>query len=183
MSAETRAHSPLPAPWEGFLTELDGTLEFPVELHCFGGFVLLVLYERPILTADLDSLAVIPNSASTLLEEIAGRGSPLHEKHRVYLQIVTVAEVPENYEVRLIDLLPGRHRNLRLRALEAHDLALSKLGRNHPIDERDFAFLVEKGVINRKTLEERYRSELRPNLTNPERCDVTLQLWVESYLR
>jgi len=183
MPAETRARSLLPAPWEGFLAELDEKLEFPVELHCLGGFVLLVLYERPIQTADLDTLAVIPNSASSLLEELAGRGSPLHEKHRVYLQIVTVAEVPEDYEVRLIDLFPGRHGNLRLRALEAHDLALSKLVRNHPIDERDFAFLVEKGVINRKTLEERYRSELRPNLANPERCDVTLRLWVESYLR
>ena len=96
MPADTRALSLLPAPWEGFLAELDEKLEFPVELHCLGGFVLLVLYERPIQTADLDTLAVIPNSASSLLEELAGRGSPLHEKHRVYLQIVTVAEVPEN---------------------------------------------------------------------------------------
>lgn len=183
MPTETRTHSLLPAPWEGFLSQLDVRLPFPVELHCFGGFVLLVLYERPIQTADLDCLAVIPNSASSLLEELAGRGSPLHEKHRVYLQIVTVAQVPEDYEARLTEIAPGRYRNLRLRALEAHDLALSKLVRNHPIDERDFASLAERGVLMRRTLEDRYRSELRPHLASPERHDLTLQLWAESYLR
>jgi hypothetical protein len=43
--------------------------------------------KRP--TADVDVLAVKPRLDLT---PIAGIGSPLHKKHRVYLQLVTVLE-------------------------------------------------------------------------------------------
>jgi hypothetical protein len=57
-------------------------------------------------------------------------GSPLQQKHKVYLEAVTVATRPENYEEGLVPMFPGAWRRLRLFALEAHDLALSKLERN-----------------------------------------------------
>jgi hypothetical protein len=41
-----------------------------------------------------------------------------------------VATPPENHEERLAPMFPGAWRRLRLFALEAHDLALSKLERN-----------------------------------------------------
>ena len=44
--------------------------------------------------------------------------------------------LPESY-VERIELLPSRFEKLRLLVLEGHDLALSKLARNSPVDRED----------------------------------------------
>jgi hypothetical protein len=36
----------LPSPWKEFLSELDGILHEPLELHCIGGFVFAYFYGR-----------------------------------------------------------------------------------------------------------------------------------------
>lgn len=110
---------------------------------------------------------------------MAGRGSELHRRHRVYLDIVTVASVPENYEKRLRALLPGQFRNLRLKAFERHDLVLSKLARNLDRDREDVKRLAAKPGLDPTVLKERYDSELRHLLARPERDDLTLALWLE----
>lgn len=173
--------TPLAHPWGAFLRELNEQLPEKVELHCLGGFVLTVLYGRTIETHDVDYVAVVPHRASSTLERIAGRDSVLARRHRVWLQFVTVAEVPEAYESRLKEIHPGEFSKIRLLALDPHDIALSKLTRNHPIDRRDVAFLAEKGILDAAVLEKRYRRELRPYLANEERHDLTLKLWLEDY--
>ncbi len=70
-------------------------------------------------------------------------------------------------------------RHLRLLALEAHDLALTKLERNLQRDRDDVKHLARTGHIDIKTLKARYQLEFRPYLGRPEREDVTLQLWIE----
>jgi hypothetical protein len=81
---------PVPEPWCSFLTDLDGSLIKPVELHCCGGFVVIYKYGIARTTADLDYLALIPNGRSRELMELAGRESQLHKAHGVYLDAVTV---------------------------------------------------------------------------------------------
>lgn len=186
MSADTQQATVLPAPWDRFLDALDAQLEAPVELHCAGAFVLIVLYGREVLTGDLDYIEAIPVSAVETLQSLAGPGTPIAQKYGVHLQFVPfggIADVPENYASRLIDLFPERLSKLRLRALDPHDLVLSKITRNAARDERDFAFLVDKGVLDAALLEKRYVDELRPNLANEERHDLTLKLWIEAYLQ
>ena len=97
----------LPEPWKSFFSEIDESLEEEVALHCLGGFVLTMLYglDRP--TADVDVLPVGSNSATESLIGLAGQGSTLHKKYRVYLQVVGVAQVPVNYEERLTEMFPG----------------------------------------------------------------------------
>jgi hypothetical protein len=90
------------------------------------------------------------------LAEIGGKGSALHQKHKVYLDAVTVATPPENYEKRLVPLFPGAWRRLRLVALEAHDLVLSKLERNFERDRDDLQVLARTGRLKPETLRERY---------------------------
>ena len=152
----------LRAPWEKFLTELDAQLEEAVELHCAGAFVLAVLYGGEVLTGDLDYIEAIPAGAVGTLQDLAGSGTALAKKYRVHLEFVPkggIIDVPDNYASRLVDLFPGRFVKLRLRALEPHDLVLSKLTRNAARDERDFAFLAAKGLLDPDVLEERYRRE------------------------
>jgi hypothetical protein len=72
---------------------------------------------------------------------------------------------------------------LRLFALEAHDLALSKLTRNSPIDQGDVAFLARTVPLDPGVFRDRYERELRPvALGDPRWHDQTLKLWIESFL-
>jgi hypothetical protein len=61
------------------------------------------------------------------IARLAGKDSPLHSQHKVYVDVVTIADVPDDYETRLIDMDVSGLRHLRLRAFERHDLVLAKL--------------------------------------------------------
>jgi hypothetical protein len=170
-----------PEPWRSFFAEVDARLTDDVHLHCCGGFVVTQLYGVARTTSDVDFLCVVPNVLSRLTE-IAGKDSPLHRKHKVYLDAVTVATPPEDYEQRLIPMFPRNWTHLRLHALEAHDLALSKVERNYDRDREDVQQLARAGHLSPETLKERYYRELRPNLLAHEaRHDLTLKLWLESW--
>src|SRR5687768_6079963 len=93
----------VPEPWRAFLTELDAELQGPWELHCFGGFVIATLYGLSRPTADIDILAAGGPTEAGSLMALAGKGSPLAQRHRVYLDLVTIAAVPERYDERLTD--------------------------------------------------------------------------------
>jgi hypothetical protein len=170
----------LPPRWNAFLREVDAIIDFSVELHCLGGFVLAVLYGLPRPTGDVDYIAAIPSDSVTRLEQTAGRDSTLAKKHGLYFQYVTVADVPEDYADRLTELFPGCFSRLRLLALDVHDLVLAKLVRNSPVDLEDAKFLAKTGRLDKAVLKQRYENELRPNLANESRHDLTLKLWLET---
>ena len=174
----------LPHPWRAFLVDVDRQLPRPIEIHCLGGFVAALYYDLPRPTNDLDYIEVVPHAAMATLQEIAGVESPLARKHRVNFQHVGVASVPESYAERLIEFFPERFRRLRLLALDPHDLALSKLTRNSPIDRDDVAGLAKAVPLDANLLRARYRRELRPIIIgDPERHDRTLEMWIEAYFR
>ena len=160
-----------PEPWRSFFADVDASLTEDVHLHCCGGFVVTQLFRVARTTSDVDFLAAVPNIQGRLTE-IAGKGSPLHLKHKLYFDAVTVATPPEDYETRLVPMFPGHWTHLRLHALEAHDIALSKLERNYERDRDDVQHLARAGHLKRE--------ELRPNLlAHEDRCDLTLELWLE----
>jgi Nucleotidyltransferase of unknown function (DUF6036) len=112
---------------------------------------------------------------------IAGPNSELAKKYRLCFQRVGVADVPESYVERLVELFPRRFEKLRLFELESHDLALSKLARNWPRDRQDVEYLVKSVPLDPDVLKARYE-ELRPIMTGDlNRHDQTLQLWLEAY--
>jgi hypothetical protein len=166
-------------PWRSFLHDVDARLHRPVELHCLGGFVVTVLHGLPRPTADIDVLSVVPGAALGDLIELAGELSPLHRKHGVYLDIVTVVTCPDGYEGRLVECLPGTRNRLRLLALDPYDLALAKLERNLQRDRDDVLYLARVAHLDLDLLRTRYAAELRPYLGRPEREDLTLNLWIE----
>lgn len=179
MPSATGKRTP-PPPWDQFLGEVDRLIPEPVELHCVGGFVIAACYGLARPTADVDYITVRPSGASVHLLQTAGLGSKLHKKYKLYLQQVGVANCPENYEDRLIEMYPGHFRNLRLFALDPYDLALSKLERNAAVDREDVAYLAKQVPLDFRVLEQRYREELRPHLSHQDRHDLTLELWREA---
>jgi hypothetical protein len=168
-----------PEPWHSFLRDLDEALQSPARLDCIGGFVVTQLYglDRP--TADVDVIELAPREASETLMEIALQGGLLHRKHRIYLDRVAIAVVPENYEERLTEMFPGTFRHLRLMALDPYDISLSKLERNSQKDRDDVRFLSRSIPFDLATLQQRYETELRWQLGRPEREDLTMKLWME----
>lgn len=166
-------------PWNSFLLELDEKATEETRLDCMGGFVVTQLYGFSRETSDLDVLVIAPKKQFKPLLELARQGGELHKKHRVYLDYVGVAKVPEDYEGRLTEMFPKEYRHLRLCALDPYDLALSKLERNIQRDRDDVKHLARSVPLDLEVLKERYEKELRWQLGNPQREDLTLKLWIE----
>jgi hypothetical protein len=108
----------LPSPWDRFLEELDGLLREPVHVHCIGGFVVSLFYGLPRPTADIDYFALVPYASVDELQILAGLGSRLAQKHKLYFQHVPTISLPEDCETRLSEMYPDRFKNLHLYALD-----------------------------------------------------------------
>ncbi len=124
-------------------------------------------------------IEIAPKSAAAAFAEVATEGGKLHRKYKVYLDQVTVAQPPYEYESRLREMFPGVFHRLRLMALDPYDLALSKLDRNIERDRSDVRYLARTIPFDLNLLQERYKVELRPYLTNLRRADLSLQNWIE----
>ena len=168
-------------PWLSFLRDVDGALGEPMAIHCLGGFVLSALWELPRPTGDVDFIEIEPSGAGKELLRIAGTGSSLARQYGLHFHRVSIAECPEGYVARLVDMTPKGLQRLRLAALEVHDLVLAKLARNSPRDRADVEFLVRRGALDRDLLEKRFEAELRPYVLNEARETATLQLWLEEF--
>lgn len=168
-------------PWASFLDELDRNLDSPADFHCIGGFAVSQMYGFARETSDLDVLHVFPEQLEATVAEIAGRGSALHSKYRIYVDQVRVANYPADYELRLIRAFPAWSR-IRLWVLEPHDLALTKLERSIERDIRDVIFLAQAGLIQRDTLIQRFQQEFEPYIVGPTPTwhRTTLQMWIDS---
>jgi hypothetical protein len=145
-----------------------------------GGFVITMVYgfSRP--TGDLDVLEIAPREVGRSMLELGMRGGPLDKKYKIYLDHVGVTHVPEDYKDRLTEIFPGVFKHLRLLALDPYDLALSKLERNIQRDRDDVKHLARTVPLDLEVLKDRYQKELRWQLGNPEREDLTLRLWLEA---
>lgn len=167
-------------PWRSFFGEIDRTLNQEVTFHCLGGFVAKILYDLRRETSDVDILPIATNKEIDSVISTAVAGSSLYKKYGVYLQVVGVVTIPENYESRLIEMFPGLFKHLRLLALDPYDLALSKIERNSQRDRDDVKHLARVVPLDLETLRRRFEDELRPNLAIPDREALTLQLWIDA---
>lgn len=122
---------------------------------------------------------IAPRNPGRAVLQLGVQGSALHQKYKIYLDRVGVAHVPENYADRLTEIFSKVFKHLRLFALAPYDLALSKLERNIS-DRDDVKHLARIVPFDLAVLKERYQKELRWQLGNPEREDLTLRLWIEA---
>jgi len=164
-------------PWRSFLHKLDEQLTQPTELHCFGGFVIAEYYGLIRSTADIDILESRGTDPGTITR-LAGKDSALHKRYRVYVDVVGVATVPEDYESRLATAFAEGFKHLRMLAFERHDLVLAKLERNSDRDREDVQAIARGPGLDVSVLRSRYERELRPLLGRPQREDLTLSLWI-----
>ncbi len=166
-----------PEPWLSFLRDIDDFVANETHFHCLGGFVVTVIYGAKRSTSDLDSISTVRTEPGLLAR--AGEGSPLHKKHKVYLDHATIAQLPENYEDRLTEIFPRTFERLRLFSLDPYDIALSKIERNIERDRDDVKHLALVVPLDLEILKQRYYDELRVYVRNEDREDLTLKLWIE----
>jgi hypothetical protein len=126
-------------PWQSFITALDSKLDEPADSHCIGDFAVRQNYGFGRETADPDVLSLIEKQSADGIIQLAGKGSSVHNAHRVYLELVAVANHPEDYEVRLLRAFPIWLK-VRPWVLERHDLALTKFDCCNERDIRDVIF-------------------------------------------
>lgn len=173
----------LPQHWKSFLEAVDKQLEIPVTLHCIGGFVVEAVHEKLRNTGDLDYISIHPRGAFRTLEEIAGQKSELARRHQLYLQIVGVADYPEDYEKRLRELDLGL-KMLHLFVLDPYDLVLSKLTRNIGRDREDVKDIAQQHSLSFSIVSKRYEKEMKPWISNADRHHLTLyELWKDFFPR
>lgn len=169
----------LPEPWFSFLTELDKVAGEPTVLVCLGGFAVTQQYGLTRPTLDLDVLEIVPTDARNRLLDAGRIGTPLSQKYHVYLDFVTVAHVPIDYESRLIPMYQGTFRNLNLMVMDPYDVALSKLTRDSDRDFQDVLFLAKVTPFDLEVFETRYRTELKPDVFGDGKLvERTFNRWV-----
>ena len=170
-----------PSPWKEFLLALDAKMTEICTLPCFGGFAVTQEYGISRLTSDIDVLDVAPPRAVDFLIREGGLGSPLAIEHKVYLDIVGIANPPYEYESRLHPMYPGAFQHLRLMVMDPYDVALTKLKRDNDKDFQDVLHLAEKIPFDLELFEKRYIQELRDYTTGKaEDNDITFNRWMEA---
>lgn len=169
----------IPEPWQSFLSELDRIADQAIDFHCLGGFVVTVVYGLPRTTSDVDVLMFVPRENSRKLIDSGQAGSDLHDRHKVYLDPVTIVTPPADYDQRLTKIYSESFKNISLYALDPYDIALTKIERNSPKDREDVKYLARTIPFDLNILEERYYKELQGHLLVPKRVDLTLKLWIE----
>jgi len=151
-------------PWLSFLRAIDEFLTEAHQFHCLGGFVVTQLYGSKRTTSDVDFLTLVQSNDALI--EFAGFGSHLYQKHKLYLDPVGVAMVPDNYDDRLTEMYPGCFERIRLFGMDPYDIILSKLERNIARDRDDVEYLARTLDLDLLVLRTRYEEELRYQVKN-----------------
>lgn len=161
-----------------FLKGIDAELKTDAEIHCLGGFAIESRFGLPRATGDVDFIEVGGAEAKDLLA-IAGAGTKLAKKHKLYLDFVTVGFYPEDYEQRLEELAIDGLEHLRIKIFEKHDIVLAKLGRAADHDRDDVKYLADTVGLDATVLRDRFEKEVKFQCTNETKDRNTLEFWIE----
>lgn len=111
-------------------------------------------------TKDSDVLETVDLDADirARLEAIGGKGSKLHIRHKLYVDIVAAGlpflpRVPQWSEV---SDLKADLTNFDVHVLEIVDVVVSKLKRFHAYDLQDIEAMVDRGLVDHRLLIERF---------------------------
>jgi len=122
-----------------------------------GALFLQTDYERGTKDSDVLETPEISPDVSKRLRALAGRGSPLFKKYRVFLDIVR-APIPFLPQTPIFHPVPGfkNFKNFEVKVLDVVDVAVSKLKPFRPQDKKDIEFLANKKLLPYDRLLERF---------------------------
>ena len=87
----------------------------------------------------------------------------------MYLDFVGIAQVPYEYEERLVPIYEGSFENIHLFVMDPYDIALCKLKRDNDRDFQDMLFLARTTPFDLDLFEQRYWLRSDPLMEAPPR--------------
>lgn len=143
-----------------FFAELDvawGDEPSPIVLPLFGAgaLVLQTAYYRA--TKDSDIFETVQHTANVKarLQQLAGRDTALHRRHRMYLELVPNG-IPFFPREPLWHPIPLRLRCFSIHALDIADVLVSKLARFHADDRQDIDEMIQRGLVSHSRMRDRF---------------------------
>jgi hypothetical protein len=129
----------------------------PVQLSIIGSSALMLQTDYVRGTNDSDVIETNDLPRQTL-EQLAGRGSPLHEKFRLYIDFVPrgLPFLPQRPLWRQLDH-DEQFQNLTVHILDVVDVVVSKFKRFNANDQSDIDRMIARGCVTHEALLERFR--------------------------
>jgi hypothetical protein len=156
-----------------FLQAVDRHLPRSVRIEIIGGSAAALAHGATSTTVDVDTFTPTTVDLDTAVERaVAETGLEITLVH------ATVAEVPINYDERLVRQLPELA-SLEVWVLEKHDLVLSKAVRCYEHDLQQLREIRDAIGLSFDTLVDRYRDEMDHVLGDPARVRSNFLLAIE----
>lgn len=134
----------------------------PITLRIIGSTALFLQtdYRRGTKDSDVLETADLDQATTAALLEVAGQGSLLHKRHRLYIELVGGAFPFLAMEPvwRPVPELNEQLRQLRVEVLDVVDVVVAKLARLHGRDREDIAAMEERGLLSHAQLLARFGS-------------------------
>lgn len=154
---------------EDFFLDLDRVWTLPsatpLTLRLLGSTALLLQtdYTRGTKDGDILETTEITPLVSEALLRLAGRGTELHRRHRLYLEVLAAAFpfLPEAPTWRRPASFSTPLTRLRLEVLDPLDVVIAKLARFHTADQEDIAAMVKRDLVDPMRFTARFRSAVR----------------------
>lgn len=152
--------------FESFLQEIDRRWERPdsqvgkIRLRVIGSAALMLQtnYQRGTKDSDVLETAHITEDIKGRLFKLAGQGTELHTRHKVYLDIVWggLPFLPQSPVCHLLVELNQSLQHFEVEVLDIVDVVVSKLKRFSANDISDIRAMVDKGLVGHSMLIERF---------------------------
>ena len=149
-----------------FLRELDdawkplGSSRQTLPLIGSGALMLRTDYERGTKDGDVFQTSDITDSVKSRLLVLGGRGTPLHTRHRLYIDVVDngLPFLPQVPVWHALSELNATLTHFDVLVLDVVDVVVSKLKRFHANDRADISAMIERGLVTHDRLVERFEA-------------------------
>ena len=155
-----------PEPFRSFFQDIDrrwdSAREEKLRLRVIGSAALMLQTDYVRGTKDSDILETTELAAEdkNRLLELAGVGSRVAQRHRMYLEIVSsgLPFLPQSPHWHPLPELNPLLKHLTIEVLDVVDVVVSKLKRFSASDADDVRAMTEKGLVEHRRLIERFQS-------------------------
>ncbi len=150
---------------DDFFRDIDGRWGTPaaakIRLRIIGSSALMLQtdYERGTKDSDVLETNDLTAGIKKRLLDLAGAGTPLHERHRIYIEFVSsgLPFLPQVALYHRVVPLNAPLRHFDLEVLDVVDVVVAKLKRFHAGDRDDVDAMVKKGLVPHQQLVSRFR--------------------------
>jgi hypothetical protein len=153
---------------EAFIRELDHELpsarDDKLELKVIGSSALFLQcdYDRGTKDSDILETTLLKEGARDQLLTLAGQGTALHQRHKLYLEFVPqgLPFLPQQPCWNVLTELNSTLVRLRLSALDIVDVVVSKLKRFNANDRQDIEAMIERELAPHDRVVARFREAI-----------------------